>query len=127
MDCLFEKLLKFILWGYILLIVMIGWVFFCIENFVDVWNYVLCMWDFDVFFNRSFLIYFDNEKMFILVLVVVFSIVLLRKWSEKIGSYYLVLCIVIEIVWMLVYLLFFFYSIMVLMVIIYNLFIYFNF
>jgi alginate O-acetyltransferase complex protein AlgI len=82
LEGVLNRIPKLIQWAYTLLVVMIGWVFFRVEEFSKAWYYVEEMFAFDTV-GKSALFYLNRE--FILVLIFgflfsVFSWKFLSKW-----------------------------------------------
>ena len=73
----FEKILKRIpkpiSWGYAMLVVLIGWVFFRIENISDAINYVGRLFGQGTYSEVSFIHYLDRERLYILILAALAS------------------------------------------------------
>ena len=83
-DKILNKLPKPVSWAYAMLVVLIGWVFFRIENFSDALHYVGKLFGGGVSNNVYFIHYLDRERLFILVLAAASSSTLFAK----IRSYY---------------------------------------
>ena len=72
-DNLLQKFPRIIRWGYTMLIVIIGWVFFRIENFTDAFNYIIKMFGGGITSDTNFIHYLDRERVFILLIATLAS------------------------------------------------------
>lgn len=73
-DKVLAKLPSFLSWGYTIFVVMIGWVFFRIEELPSALNYIGKLLGFGTASNASVLSYLDPELLLVLVLALLFSI-----------------------------------------------------
>lgn len=124
---LLKKIPAILRWAYTLLVVMIAWVFFRIENFADGWNYC------GVLFNPSaegkvFFEFLDIEKVIVMVIAILFSapvFLFLRQKLETLPNPVQATISFVQVNLLIPVL--FLYSIMVLVGSSYNPFIYFRF
>jgi len=72
-DKVLNRLPAVISWMYTILVVLIGWVFFRIENFSDATFFVYKLFGGGPTVEEHFLKYLDNERLFILSLAIVAS------------------------------------------------------
>jgi alginate O-acetyltransferase complex protein AlgI len=113
---------RVIQWSYTLLVVMIGWVFFRVEEFPKAWDYVQEMFAFDDI-GKSALFYLNKEFVLILVGGVLFSVF---SW-KFLGKKAFLKSQVLEFLKNIILLVLFFYCTLKLTNSSYNPFIYFNF
>ena len=80
-----NKLPRFIRHVYLILLVMIGWVFFRAENIVQAWDYIKILMGFghNTMINLSFINYM-NESAFIVILAALFATPILPKIKLRI-------------------------------------------
>ncbi|MFT6210854.1 MAG: alginate O-acetyltransferase complex protein AlgI [Bacteroidia bacterium] len=76
---LIDKLPRPFAWAYTLLVVLIGWVFFRIEDFPDAVNYVALMFGSNSFTEANVLHFLDREKLIVLGLAALFSTTLPKR------------------------------------------------
>lgn len=70
-DKILKRLPKIINWTYTMLIVLIGWVFFRIENITDAYTYVGQLFGFGTSNNVNIMSYLNDESIFILALALI--------------------------------------------------------
>ncbi|MGB0917623.1 MAG: MBOAT family O-acyltransferase, partial [Flavobacteriales bacterium] len=70
---LLDKLPRPISWSYTMLIVLVGWVFFRIEDFGNAASYVGLMFGSNGFNEANALHFLDKEKLIVLILAIAFS------------------------------------------------------
>jgi alginate O-acetyltransferase complex protein AlgI len=70
----FNKLPRFPVWVYTILVVMIGWVFFRVEHFADAVDYVGVMFGFSSPTGMQATVFVDTEKATMLVLSALFAL-----------------------------------------------------
>lgn len=83
------KIPSIIRWGYSMMVIVFGWVFFRSEYLHDALSYFKRMFgigylEFQPFEWRY---YWDNKTIFILIVAILFSILPIRKWIEKARQY----------------------------------------
>ncbi|WP_205677774.1 MBOAT family O-acyltransferase [Brumimicrobium salinarum] len=76
------KLPNFIQWAYTLLIVMIGWVLFRVEDFSEALAYIFKLFSFETLDKNSFMMYLNDEKIIILVLAAFSSSLFFKKVKD---------------------------------------------
>ena len=74
--------LSFLRHIYLLLVVIIGWVFFRAENLSEAWSYLFKMFSFSIGKDNSPLMYLDNYTVFVLFLGILFAAPL-RTWLSN--------------------------------------------
>lgn len=65
-----ERLPKFFRWIYTIVVVMVAWVFFKIENFLEAWDYVCRMFSFNESAGVDYWLFLNKEYLFLLILAV---------------------------------------------------------
>lgn len=85
---LLDKFPRPLSWAYTVLVVLVGWVFFRIEDFTDAANYVALMFGSGSFTESNVLHFLDREKLIVLILAAVFSSTLPKRIMQ--GSLHLV-------------------------------------
>ncbi len=77
-----EKLPSFISWGYTILVVLTGWVFFRIEDFPTALEFVQKLFGFGEVGQLSAIGFINNESLIVLLLAIVMSLPLVQiKWN----------------------------------------------
>lgn len=79
---LLKKIPKVFGWGYAMLVVLIGWVFFRIENFSQAFDYVSIMFGVISAKDVYLVHYLDLEKLLILLMAAISSTTLLKRLLE---------------------------------------------
>jgi alginate O-acetyltransferase complex protein AlgI len=94
-KALLDKLPRPIAWAYTLLVVLVGWVFFRIEDFGEASNYVALMFGSGSNVASNALHLLDKEKLWVLLLAMVFSTTLPKQCLQfclgkisKLGSWH---------------------------------------
>ncbi len=72
-DKILKKLPKIVSWSYAFLVVLIGWVFFRIENISDAFSYVYKLFGGGISNEVNFIHYLDRERLIVLILAAVSS------------------------------------------------------
>lgn len=72
-DKILNRIPKLLSWAYTMLIALVGWVFFRIENFSDAFNYLAKMFGAGSSSHAHLVHYLDRERLFILVLAALAS------------------------------------------------------
>jgi alginate O-acetyltransferase complex protein AlgI len=122
LEKILSRIPKILQWSYTLLIVMIGWVFFRVEDFSNAMQYVLELFAFDVV-GKSALFYLNKEFIFMLFFGILFAVF---SWKPLLNATW-VKSPILEFAKNSMLLLLFFYCTLKLTNSSYNPFIYFNF
>jgi alginate O-acetyltransferase complex protein AlgI len=83
LNNLLMRIPKVVSWGYTLFIVMIGWVFFRVDNISDAANFIVKMFGFGKKGQLDVLYFLDNENLFILCISLLISINFLISKESK--------------------------------------------
>lgn len=81
-DKILKRLPKIVSWSYAMLVVLIGWVFFRIENISDAYNYTCKLFGGGPSSDVSFIHYLDRERLFVLILAAVSSSTIFYKVKD---------------------------------------------
>jgi alginate O-acetyltransferase complex protein AlgI len=126
-DRILEKTPLILRWSYTILIVMIGWVFFRIEDFNEAAQYVGRMFTGNVEARRTFFYFLDYERITILLAGIALSLLPFNAWLKEIKPITGAAAILLETGRTILLLAAMFYCVMELTSSSYNPFIYFNF
>jgi alginate O-acetyltransferase complex protein AlgI len=86
MDALLQKIPRPISWFYTLIVVMIGWVFFRIENFSEAVQFVKLLFSFNTTHPLSALKFLNRENLLVLVLAILASTPMFKIINDYVSS-----------------------------------------
>jgi alginate O-acetyltransferase complex protein AlgI len=82
-----DKTPRPISWAYTMLVVIIGWVFFRIEDFESAWLFTLKLFDFTGSQGKHAFAFLNQEKIALLILAVLSSSMLIKQINDKLQEF----------------------------------------